>query len=116
MVRREIGRPGGSLRDRAQASSRAVGLLILPVALVIAATGCGASTKTSTGPTPAKCQPSASLSTSLVAAAGGSAGLTVTTQQECAWTVASAVQWITGLSPASGQGNAEVTFTVAKAK
>jgi hypothetical protein len=39
--------------------------------------------------------------------------LTVTTQQECAWTVASAVQWITGLTPAAGQGNAEVTFTVA---
>jgi all-beta uncharacterized protein/BACON domain-containing protein len=113
MVRREIGRQRGPLRDRARESSRVVGLLILPIILFVAANGCGASTKTSTGPTPAKCQPSAALSTPSVAAAGGPAVLTVTTQQECAWTVASAVPWISGLSPASGQGNAEVTFSVA---
>ena len=34
------------------------------------------------------------------------------TQPECAWKVSSAVNWISGLSPASGQGNGDVEFRV----
>jgi hypothetical protein len=112
MVRRETGRQRGLLRDRVRVPSRVLGLLIVP-AILVAAGSCGASTKTSTGPTPPKCQTSVALSTPLVAAAGGSAKLNVTAQRECAWTVSSAVGWISGLTPASGQGDAEVTFSVA---
>ena len=70
------------------------------------------STNTNTGPTPLKCQPSVALSSQSIGAGGGTGTLTVTTHLECAWTVASAVAWISGLTPASGQGNAHVSFSV----
>jgi hypothetical protein len=46
-------------------------------------------------------------------AGGGSAAVAVATQAECGWTVTSDVGWITGFSPASGQGAGEVRFQVA---
>lgn len=46
-------------------------------------------------------------------AAGGAATLNVTTQAECGWDASSAVAWISGLSPASGQGTGRVDFRVA---
>lgn len=109
MVRRETDRnlggfPAGLLR-RAIVAGVCAGVLV--------AAACGSSSKTSTGPTPLKCQPSAALSTQSIGAGGGSGTLTVTTQQECAWSVTSEAAWITGLSPASGQGSAQVAFSVA---
>ena len=49
----------------------------------------------------------------MIDATGGAATLTVTTQPECGWDVSSAVTWISGLSPASGQGTGNVEFRVA---
>jgi hypothetical protein len=48
-----------------------------------------------------------------MAAEGGLASLTVTAQPECGWSASAGVSWITELSPASGQGNAQVQFRVA---
>lgn len=45
--------------------------------------------------------------------AGGVGTLTVTTQPECAWTATAEVSWITGLSPAEGQGSGQVQFQAA---
>jgi hypothetical protein len=45
-------------------------------------------------------------------AKGGAATVAVTAQAECAWTASSQSSWITGLSPTSGQGNAQVQFQV----
>jgi hypothetical protein len=39
--------------------------------------------------------------------------VTVTTTQECGWTAASQVSWISSLSPASGQGSGQVVFNAA---
>jgi len=46
-------------------------------------------------------------------AAGGASTVSVTTQAECAWTASASVPWITGLTPASGQGAGQVQFQVA---
>jgi all-beta uncharacterized protein/BACON domain-containing protein len=75
--------------------------------------GCNSSsTATVTSPNPVKCQ--VSLATpSVIDPGGGTATFSVTTQPECAWNVSSSVGWISGLSPASGQGNGAVEFRVA---
>lgn len=49
----------------------------------------------------------------MVEAVGGSGTLAVTTQPECAWEASTTASWISGLSPASGQGVGNVTFRVA---
>jgi hypothetical protein len=49
---------------------------------------------------------------SSLAATGGAAAVTVTTQPECAWTASSEVGWIGDLGPTSGQGNGAVQFRV----
>ena len=84
---------------------------LLPFAAMAAA--CGSSSSTSAGPTPVKCQVSLSLPLSTVDATGGTAMLNVSTSAECAWSAASSVNWITGLSPGAGQGQGQVQFQVA---
>ena len=89
---------------------------IAPAVLLIyiaAGYACGASSTTSTGPTPLKCQLTTALSSDSIGSAGGKGTITVTAQSECAWTAKSSVGWITGLTPASGQGTGKVDFTVA---
>jgi hypothetical protein len=49
----------------------------------------------------------------MLEAAGGNSSVTVTTQPECAWTAATNANWISGLSPSSGQGSGSVSFRVA---
>lgn len=44
---------------------------------------------------------------------GGTGSLAITTQPECRWDAAANVNWISALSPASGQGAADVSFRVA---
>ena len=44
---------------------------------------------------------------------GGTGTFSVTTQPECAWTASTAVNWISNLSPSSGQGTRDVEFRVA---
>jgi hypothetical protein len=109
MVRRETGSNQRSLPHRVIALARS--LCVLAGALV--ALTCGTTSRTSTGPTPLKCQPSVALSTQSIGAVGGSGALSVTTTADCAWSVASEVSWISSLSPAAGQGSAQVTFSVA---
>jgi hypothetical protein len=109
MVRPEIGEFRVLSRGGVSPVARALGLC----AAVIAAATCGTSSRTSTGPTPLKCQPSVALSTPSIGAAGGNASLSVTTQQECTWSVTSEAGWISGLTPSSGQGSAQVAFSVA---
>lgn len=87
--------------------------VLLPLVAALALAACGSSSSTSSGPTPVKCQVSLSLPLSTVDAAGGTGTLNVSTAAECAWTAASSVNWISGLSPASGQGQGQVQFQIA---
>jgi len=88
-------------------------LLILLTSAAVGAAACGSSATVSTGPSPAKCQVSVTAPQAVLDPGGGSAAVTVATQAECGWSVTSDVGWITGFSPASGQGAGEVRFQVA---
>jgi hypothetical protein len=48
-----------------------------------------------------------------LAAAGGQGTVSVSTQPECAWAVSTPANWISGLTPTSGQGNGEIAFQAA---
>ena len=85
--------------------------LFLVVAAAVVA-GCGTSSTVSSGPDPVKCQVSVA-SPATVDAGGGTSSLAITTQPECTWDASSTASWISGLSPASGQGTANVAFRVA---
>lgn len=75
-------------------------------------TGCETSSTLTTGPSPDRCQ--LTLTTpAMLDATGGTSTFAITTQPECAWDVTSAADWISGLSPASGQGSRSVQFQVA---
>jgi VCBS repeat-containing protein len=73
--------------------------------------GCETSSTLSSGPNPVKCVVALN-SPPMMDAVGGTGFLNITTQRECAWDASSNVGWITALSPASGQGPAEVSFSV----
>jgi len=78
-----------------------------------AAAGCGSTVATSTGPSPTKCGITLAPPASPVNSSGATATIAVRTQAECAWTASSEVNWITGLTPASGQGTGDLRIEVA---
>ena len=86
-----------------------VALLFLAAAIVA---GCETSSTLSASPTPVKCVVALGAPP-MMDAGGGSGSLAITTQPECAWDVATNVNWISVVSPASGQGTADVLFRVA---
>ena len=86
--------------------------LLVGVATAVMFVGCEAATAvaTATSPTAApKCQ-AVLAGPSSVAATGGSGSVSISTQPECAWTASSDAVWITGLTPASGQGDGQLEF------
>jgi hypothetical protein len=86
--------------------------MLLVACVTAACSTSSTTTATPAGPDPVKCQVSLAAP-SMVDASGGATSLSITAQPECAWTASSAVNWISGLSPASGQGNGNVEFRVA---
>lgn len=89
--------------------------LFVTVALLAGAalaTGCETSSTVSQAPDAVKCQ--VTLGTpAMMDASGGTGSLAITTQPECAWDASTNVNWISALSPASGQGTAVLSFRVA---
>ena len=73
---------------------------------------CETSSTISQGPNPVKCRVTLAAPPALDAA-GGAGSLAVTTHPECVWDAATTADWISALSPASGQGSAIVSFRVA---
>ncbi len=49
----------------------------------------------------------------MMGASGGNSSFAVTTLPECAWTATTSANWISGLTPSSGQGNGSVSYRVA---
>jgi hypothetical protein len=93
--------------------SRRFGFGCIVVALAIATVACSSSSSTtSTGPSPVKCQVALTASLNSIGASGGTGTITVATQPECAWTVTAEVNWISDVTPTSGQGNGQVQFKV----
>ena len=80
------------------------------IAVSCATLACGSSTSVATGPSPVRCPVSLVTSANSIDASGGPGNVSVTTQPECAWTASTDVNWVTGLSPASGQGSGQIEF------
>lgn len=93
-------------------TARPLALLFLSV-LSCGLGACGSTVATSTGPTPAKCAVTLAVPTSPVSPNGDTTTVGVTTQPECAWSASSDAAWITGLTPASGQGSAQLQMQIA---
>jgi len=74
--------------------------------------GCETSSVVSQAPNPVKCQVTLAAPP-MMDPGGGSGSFAITTQPECAWDVSTSVSWISGLTPATGQGPASVSFRVA---
>jgi len=104
-------------RPFAHSIDRARRQLILVSAAAIAAAalvaGCSSNSAVATTPTPVKCQVALAASSPSIGADGGTGTLTVTTAPECPWDASTSAEWLSGLSPASGQGPGTVEFRVA---
>jgi hypothetical protein len=86
--------------------------LLGPSVAALLVTACASSSNVTTGPIPAKCQIALAMTANNMESSGGTGSLQVTTQPECTWKASTAADWITDLSPSSGQGSAEVTFRI----
>ena len=107
-------RSGVDVTRRVQGRCSVVALWMASIAAAVVA-GCTESSITSntTGPdTPGKCDITVSAPPGM-GPEGGDATIRVTTQPECEWTASTGASWITGLTPASGQGPGSVTYRVA---
>ena len=90
--------------------------LLLPVATLTAAAvagGCESKSEVTTVPTQLKCQVALAASSPSIGPDGGMGAVTITTAPECPWDVSTAANWLSGLSPTSGQGTSTVEFRVA---
>jgi hypothetical protein len=88
---------------------KGIALVLLAAACVC---GCETSSVVSQAPNPVKCL--VTLATPpMMDPGGGSGSFAISTQPECAWDVSTNVSWISALSPATGQGPADVSFRVA---
>jgi len=83
--------------------------LVLLTALFVS--GCETSSTVSSGPNPVKCIVALNAPP-MMDAVGGTGSLAITTPRECAWDASTNVDWISALSPSSGQGPADVSFSV----
>ncbi len=86
------------------------GVLILGA---LTLTACGStSTSSINGPSSSKCQVSINGGSTSFPAQGGSGGFNVSTTRDCSWSAQSTVGWIHLGSNATGQGEANVSFSV----
>jgi hypothetical protein len=95
-------------------SERHRGALVSVAALLasVLVFGCETSSTVTQGPNPVKCRVTLATPPALDAV-GGAGSLAVTTQPECVWDAATTTDWISAVSPVSGQGSATVSFRVA---
>ena len=95
---------------------RASGRLLVGFVLLLTAfaAGCGSSSTTVLTPTDlsGRCAMDLSLSSSQIASAGGTGKVTIATARECGWTVKAESDWLTFTAPTTGQGSADVAFSV----
>ena len=87
---------------------------ILTAAVAIAASiGCGStSSNTVAGPSPAKCELTATNNTPTFTASGGQGAIAVLAARECVWTAAAQVSWVALMPPAEGQGESTLKYNV----
>ena len=84
--------------------------LLCPLLIVNA---CGSATETITRPSQPKCQVQAASEHVTFNPDGGTGTIRIETTRECTWSARSDVPWVSLASPATGQGEGSVQFTVA---
>ncbi len=92
-----------------------VRLLSCSLLLLIAfATGCGSSSTTLLNPAgpSGRCAVALNSSASSISSAGASGTIRVSTERECPWTLRAESDWLTFSVPTTGQGTAELAFSV----
>ena len=105
-----------SFDSRARVCPRAMAtafwLVAIAAALVAGCQTSSTATDVTAASDVAKCQVTLGT-TSAVEATGGTGTVSVTTQPECSWNASSTVNWISSVSPGTGQGTRDVEFRVA---
>ena len=87
--------------------------ICFPAILAGLLTGCSSSSTTNvTAPSDARCAIALGGPMPVVESAGGTGRLNISINRECTWSARSEVDWI-AISPASGQGDAQVDYSVA---
>ena len=89
-------------------------LLVTAMSTGALAAGCSSESAVTTGPTQLKCQVTLATPSSSFGPDGGTGLVTVATTPECPWEVSSGADWLSELSPTSGQGNGTVEFHAAR--
>lgn len=79
--------------------------------LLLLATGCTSSSSTVTSPTSVRCAATLGVSPETMSASGGRGSVTIAIDRECTWDARSDSAWIALGSPASGQGEATLSYT-----
>ena len=108
----------GSLQQRFAERVRSIRwchslLLVTAISAGAVAGGCSSNSTVATGPTQLKCQVALAAPSSSIGPDGGTGTITVTTSPECPWDVSTGANWLSGLSPTSGQGTGTVEFRAA---
>jgi hypothetical protein len=91
---------------------RAFGTLITAVATAVSVACGSTSSNTVAGPSPAKCQLTATNSTPNFTATGGQGAIVVQAARECTWTAAAQVAWVALMPPNDGQGDSTLKYNV----
>lgn len=94
--------------------ARAAASLLLCLSCLLLHACEASSTTTLVGPTPARCEVSASADPRSFGAAGGSGSLAISTERECDWNVTTAASWIALPATRNGQGPASLTYSVSE--
>jgi hypothetical protein len=90
-------------------------MLVLSLSMTAASlAACSSSTETVTSPSPSKCGVSVTATPSSFQVDGGAGTLTITTSRDCEWSATAANGWIQLGEATTGQGNATLSFTVAR--
>ena len=100
------------LKRIAAGARRAAALGAVACALALGA-ACESSSSVTTAPTPSRCGLEAQASAASFPADGGTGTLRIATNRECAWSASTNAEWITLPSPAGGQGEGVLQFSVA---
>jgi hypothetical protein len=73
---------------------------------------CSSSSTSVTSPTSTRCPVQLSQTPPTIAAAGGSGQITIGVNRECTWEARSEADWITLVAPTTGQGEANLAYSV----
>src|SRR4051812_24670698 len=87
-------------------------VVVLASSVTIACTSAETSTAI-TSPSSNKCQINVSNAPSSFGAGGGQGTLTINAARDCAWSISVNANWVSLSGPASGQGDASVSYSVA---